>query len=283
MTVSTTMDAPAKPFVEALSGTFGATVKRAVQDFKGDEGDVRVLDPEHAVVPRAAFVGLGPASDLDAKALRSAAVAAADVALRHEAETVVCLMPAEEASGDARTAQGLVEGGVLGTDRFLRYKTADGFEGPSAFLVHVGDDRDQDSMDEGIGRGRHLAAGAGTDRALVNQSPDEKTACQFADTIVASGDEHGGQVVETWDEDRIYEEVMGEPPALRRGGFDPPASSGSAWASATPSTRIQSSWLHLDLAGPALRKTVQTRQPAGGTGFGVHLLCGVPARFRGGP
>jgi leucyl aminopeptidase len=33
-----------------------------------------------------------------------------------------------------------------------------------------------------------------------------------------------------------------------------------------------SPWLHLDIAGPAFRKTAQTYQPKGGTGFGVRLL-----------
>jgi leucyl aminopeptidase len=31
-------------------------------------------------------------------------------------------------------------------------------------------------------------------------------------------------------------------------------------------------WLHLDIAGPAFRKTAQTYHPEGGTGFGVRLL-----------
>jgi len=63
--------------------------------------------------------------------------AAADVALDHEAETVGCLLPVEEGLEDVRTAQGLVEGFVLGAYRDRRYETADGFDGPSAFCMHV--------------------------------------------------------------------------------------------------------------------------------------------------
>jgi Cytosol aminopeptidase family, N-terminal domain. len=94
--------------------------------------------------------------------------AAADVALDHEAETVGCLLPVEERLEDVRTAQGLVEGFVLGAYRYRRYETADGFDGPSAFYMHVGDDYDRASVDDGATRGRHLAAAAGMARDLVN-------------------------------------------------------------------------------------------------------------------
>lgn len=53
--------------------------------------------------------------------------------------------------------EGLVEGFVLGTYRYRRYKTADGFDGPSAFLVHGGEDYDSASVEEGVERGRHVA------------------------------------------------------------------------------------------------------------------------------
>jgi leucyl aminopeptidase len=245
MTVSTTTDAPvdlevdllllpfseapSDPFIEALSETLGAAVERSMHDFGAEEGQARVIYPEHTTAPRVALLGLGPASDLDADALRTAAAAGAEAALDHEAERIACLLPIEDEPGDDRTAQGLVEGFLLGAYRYRRYKTADGYEGPSAFLVHVGDDDDRVLVDEGTNRGRHLAAGACTARDLVNRSPDEKTARQFADAIAASGDEHGYQV-ETWDEDRIREEGMGGLLAVNRGSFDPPTFSVASWA-----------------------------------------------------
>ena len=79
-----------------------------------------------------------------------------------EAETVACLTPVEDEPSDARTAHALVEEFVLAAYRYRRYKTADGFEGPSAFLVHVGDDHDRASVQDGADRGRPLAAGTCT-------------------------------------------------------------------------------------------------------------------------
>lgn len=219
---------PSAPFVEALSDMLGESVERAIQHFEAREGSVRVLYPEWAVASQIAFIGLGPASDLDAEVLRTAAAAGADVACEYEVDTVACLMPIDEGPGDERTSQALVEGFVLGAYRYRRYKTDVGFDGPSAFLVHVGDDREPGSVLEGTNRGAHLARAACTARDLVNRSPNEKTARQFADDIAASGEAHGYEV-ETWGEDRIREEGMGGLLAVNRGSFDPPTFSVLRW------------------------------------------------------
>lgn len=219
---------PSDPVVEALSETLGAAIGRGMRDFTAVEGDTRVVYPEHTVAPRLAFVGLGPVADLDAETLRVAGAAGGEVALDHEAETVACLLPVENVLTDARMTQGLVEGFVLGTYQYRRYKTADGFDGPSAFRVHVGDDHDRAAVEEGAERGRRLADATCTARDLVNRSPDEKTAHQFAEVVAASGKRHGYDV-ETWDEDRIRDEGLGGLLAVNRGSFDPPTMSVLSW------------------------------------------------------
>jgi len=244
MTVSTTADAPvdldvdlllfpvtARPSTarfKALSRTFGPTIQRAGHDFAGEEGDVRVVYPELPVAPRVSFVGLGPVSSLDSGSVRRAAAAGADVAAEHEADAVACVLPGEEGLEDEVAAQGLVEGFVLGAYRYTRYKTDDPFEGPSTFLLHVGEDRNGEAVDRGARRGDYRASATGTARDLVNRSPDEKTAQQLAEQIVASGNEHG-YGVETWEEEWIREEGMGGLLAVNRGSFDPPTVSVLRW------------------------------------------------------
>ena len=56
-------------------------------------------------------------------------------------------------------AQGLVEGFVLGAYQYRTYKTDDAFDGPSAFLLRVGDDHDADA-DEGQSEGPARLLGA---------------------------------------------------------------------------------------------------------------------------
>ena len=220
---------PAQPLVDALSSTLGEAVGRAARDFTAAEGDVRVAYPEHATAPRAALIGLGPAADLSRERLRVAAAAGSDAALDHEADTVVSLLPDDDTLDDDVVAQGLVEGFVLGAYQYRTYKTDDAFEGPSAFLLRVGDDHDADAVDTGAQRGRDLAAAATTARDLVNRSPDDKTAEAFADLAADSGAEHGYDVT-VWDEDEIREEGMGGLLAVNRGSFDPPTFSVLEWA-----------------------------------------------------
>lgn len=244
MTVSTTTDAPvnlevdlllvpftkdpADPVVEALADTLGTAIKRAARDFDGEEGDVRVTYPEHTIAERVALVGMGPAAELDAEAVRRAASNGSDAAREHEADTVACLLPAEGRVDDETVAQGLVEGFLLGAYDYRRYKTADGFSSPSTFVVHVGEDRDAEALQAGADRGRDLASAACTARDLVNRSPDDKTAQAFAETVAESGAAHGYEV-DTWDEDRIQEEGMGGLLAVNRGSFDSPTFSVLTW------------------------------------------------------
>ena len=220
---------PAEPLVDALAGTLGAAVARAAADFAAEEGDVRVAYPEHSVAPRVALVGLGPAADLDAEGVRTAAAAASDAAHDHEAETVAALLPAEGDLTDETAAQALVEGFVLGGYRYRTYKTDDDFAGPKTFAVHVGEEHDGDAVSAGTRRGDRLAAATDTARDLVNRSPHDKTAEAFAGLVADSGAEHGYDV-ETWGEARIRAEGMGGLLAVNRGSFDPPTVSVLTWA-----------------------------------------------------
>ncbi|MFB6250015.1 MAG: M17 family metallopeptidase [Salinibacter sp.] len=220
---------PAEPLVDALAGTLGAAVARAAEDFGADEGDVRVAYPEHSVAPRVGLLGLGPAADLDAEGVRTAAAAASDAAHDHDADAVAALLPAEGGLTDEAAAQALVEGFVLGGYRYRTYKTDDGDAGPASIVVHVGEEHDGDAVAAGARRGDRLAAATATARDLVNRSPHDKTAEAFAGLVADSGAEHGYDV-ETWAEDRIRAEGMGGLLAVNRGSFDPPTVSVLTWA-----------------------------------------------------
>jgi len=220
---------PAGSRVEALAETLGAAIGRATRDFTAETGDVRVVYPEEATAERVALVGLGPAADLDAEMVRTAAAAGSDAACEYEADTVGCLLPTEDELEADTTAQSLVEGFQLGAYQYRRYKTDDGFSGPSSFVLCVGDDHNAGAVQAGAERGHDLAAATCTARDLVNRSPNDKTAEAFAKTVAESGAAHGYDV-ETWDEDRIREEGMGGLLAVNQGSFDPPTFSILSWA-----------------------------------------------------
>lgn len=222
-------EAPPDAFVEMLSDTLGTVVERAMQDFEAGKGRSRVMYPERTEAPRLAFLGLGASSNLGPEVLRRAGAAGADVAREYEADTVACLLPVEDEPSDLRTPEALVEGFVLGSYQYRRYKTADGFDGPSAFFMHVGESHDREAVETGAVEGRHLAHATATARDLVNRSPDEKTARQFAEAVAASGEAHGYDV-ETWKEDRIQDKGMGGLLAVNRGSVEPPTFSVLTWA-----------------------------------------------------
>lgn len=249
MTVTTTTDAladlspdlllipltpePGAPLVDALAETLGEGIRRAVEDFSGETGAATLLYPD--AVDRAVLVGIGEATsgsgpsagDLDAEALRTGAAAGASVALDREAASAACLFPALDADA-ADVAQALTEGFVLGCYRYRRYKTDDGFEGPSSFALHLDASVDADVAAKGAERGRITAEAACTARDLVNTSPHDKTAAAFAERVRESGTAHGYDV-ETWDEDRIRSENMGGLLAVNKGSFDPPSFSILTW------------------------------------------------------
>ena len=245
MTVSTSSVSPADldvdllvvPFtkdpvparVDRLTEALGPAVARAARDFEGAVGDVRVAYPEEAVAERVALVGLGPAADLDAEALRGGAAAGSDAAREYEADTVACLLPEEDELEADTAVQSLVEGFGLGAYQYRRYKTDDAFSGPSTFVLHVGDDHDAEVVEASAERGHDLAAATCTARDLVNRSPNDKTATAFAASVAESGAAHGYDV-ETWDEDRIREEGMGGLLAVNQGSFDPTTFSVLSWA-----------------------------------------------------
>lgn len=243
MTVSTTSNAPVELDVdllllpvtedqatsgfEALS-EFGPSLERAARDFNGAVGDVRVVYAGPPTATRLALVGMGAEDDLDPEAVRQALAAASAAARDHEADSVACLSLHAGPLDDSKEAQALVEGFLLGAYEYRRYKTDDAFAAPSSFVVHVGQEQDEEDIRAATARGQALAEATGTARDLVNRSPNDKTAEAFADLVSASGTSHG-YAVETWDEDRIRAEGMGGLLAVNQGSFDPPTFSILRW------------------------------------------------------
>jgi leucyl aminopeptidase len=257
MTVSVTTDAPAT--IEAdlllvplssspsdaaigeLETLFGATMRRAAEDFKGKTGDVLRVYAD-GTEARIVLIGTGtPTTDEDnaVEQLRRAAAAGASEARSVDATTVAIMLPRALDAGEPaaysehRAASALAEGLVLGAYRFTQYKTQyrtdakeDGAAGRGgnaglSILVHAHRDADPSAVESGAERGVHLAEAACFARDLVNLSPNDKTARLFARRIQASGETHGYDV-DVWDEDRIRAEGFGGLLAVNLGSVEPP-------------------------------------------------------------
>ncbi len=214
---------PGAAMLDVLADAFGSAVHRAAKDFGGQAGETLLLYPDDTVADRVALMGLGT-DELDAEALRRAAAGGADLAVEREVETVALLVPELDLDADA-LAQALVEGFVLAAYRFTAYKT-DAPVGPETLRVHLGA---SEAGEAGVRRGHLLAEAACSARTLVNRSPNDKTATQFADAIRQSGEAHGYQV-DIWYQDQIAEARMGGLLAVNKGSFEPPTFTIMEWA-----------------------------------------------------
>jgi len=204
------------PLVDQL----GPALRRAAADFTGEADDVLLFYPDGARARRVALLGLGASADVDAERLRAVSARGAELAARCKAATVALrLLPA---TVDAETAgQALVEGFMLASYRFLRYKTEeeDAYVGPERLVLHASDD--EKSGRRGAERGRIIAEATMTARNLVNTSPHDKTPTLLARTIERLGKKHGFDV-SVWDKALIEEEKMGGLLAVNRGSQEPP-------------------------------------------------------------
>jgi leucyl aminopeptidase len=211
------------PLVEAL----GDAVRRALADLSGKADDSVLLYPEQARARRVALVGIGRTADVDADRLRRATAEGARIAMQRKARTVALLVP--ETRLDAETSsQALVEGFMLASYRFRRYKTGDedAFDGTERLVLHATND-DKVSR-RGAERGRIVAEAVMSARDLVNLSPHEKTPTLLARAIEKSAKRYG-YTADVWDRQLIEDEKMGGLLAVNRGSMDPPTFTVATW------------------------------------------------------
>lgn len=212
--------------LESLSTAFGGVIERARSDIRTDGSNATVLYPEDGTAKRIVLVGLGVAEKATFEKLRLAAAKAAEVAYNVKAETVGISIPSLAMSGDD-TAQALVEGFVLGSYRFDRYRTSPQAGEAAQRLVIQTTDHDK-QVRRGADKGRIIAEAVCSARDLVNLSPDEKTPSLLSKAIEKSGKKNGYEV-SVWDKALIEEEGMRGLLAVNRGSQEPPTFSVLEW------------------------------------------------------
>ena len=209
-----------------LASELGVAVKLAAADFGGKIDDALTIYPERAHAKRLGLVGMGPLAKIDAEVLRRVAARGEGLARTSKSETVAIVQP--DLSIDSEVvSQALVEGFMLSSYRFLRYKTDPGaYQGADRLVLHV-DDQEKGSR-RGVERGRVVAEAVMSARDLVNLSPDEKTATALARSIEKSAKKHGFNA-SVWDKAIIEEEGMRGLLAVNRGSMEPPTFTVLEW------------------------------------------------------
>lgn len=212
-------EADAAERLVSLASDLGPAVERAADDFKGKIEDALMIYPEQSHARRLGLVGMGPSSKIDADVVRRVAARGESLARTCKAETVAIVHPDLRLDPES-VSQALVEGYMLASYRFLRYKTnGDSYTGADRLVLHVADQ--EKGSRRGVERGRVVAEAVMTARDLVNTSPDEKTATAFARSLERLGKKHGF-TTSIWGKQLIEEEGMGGLLAVNRGSQEPP-------------------------------------------------------------
>lgn len=182
----------ARALDEALGGGLAAHLEAT--GFKGDVGDATALPTLGRLpAPSVIVVGLGPGPEPTTDALRRAAGTAARRTAR--AASVTLALPATNGQ-----AQAVVEGYLLGSYRFDRYKSS--VEPRADATVSVRNARDND-----LRRGTAIAEGVNWARDLVGQPAGERPPALFAQQA-AQRATAAGLRVEILDEEELARRGM---------------------------------------------------------------------------
>jgi leucyl aminopeptidase len=161
-------------------------------DFSGKPKQTLLLYTRNAVLPsRVLLVGLGESNEVTADTFRNAAAIAIKETIRLKAERVSFATFGESDVDEQVLAQTIVEGAVLGSYRFLDYKTdlkeEDTFEVKEAILIC----KNIDEAEKGVYEGQAVSAGVILARNLVNKPAAEITPARIGDEALTLGERHG--------------------------------------------------------------------------------------------
>lgn len=210
-----------------LENSFGASIRRAAVDFKGAEDDQVLIYPDTSRARRIALLGTGAESTIDAERLRCTAAKGAELARKAKTETVAVMNPSKPLDAET-TSQAIVEGFMLASYTFSKYKTQPGQQSVAIQRLVVHASEQEKSCRTGAERGRIIAESVANTRDLVNLSPDEKTPVLMAKAFEKSAKKYGYEA-DIWDKSLIVDENMGGLLAVNRGSIDPPTFTVLTW------------------------------------------------------
>ena len=221
------VEGAARETAENIGGAIGEALELALADFSGKLGESVLVYPGASRAQRVAFVGLGPEHRVDSEGLREAAAAGAVLAKRTDGTTAAIRVPTLGIASEVM-GQALVEGFVLASYEFRRYRTDDGstHDRTERLVLHAGEH--EKAVRRGAERGRVIAEATCSARDLVNMSPHEKTPTLLGKAAERLGKKCGFEVT-VWDKAAIEDEKMGGLLAVNRGSPEPPVFIEMAW------------------------------------------------------
>lgn len=218
----TALDTAAAAVDAAMDGLL--TRLRVAGEITGKPGATTILHTLGRLpVERLVVVGLGEASTLSVAVLRRAAAAGAravrKAGLSGFASTVYGVNQLNQLEAVA-AAQAIAEGTGLGLYRFDTYRKSD--VGEVRQLDVLASALDRDAVEEGVGRGREVAAGVALARDLINEPPNVLTPTELARRARSLADEFGLDYT-VLDAAAMHELGMAALLGVASGSAEPPA------------------------------------------------------------
>ncbi len=173
-------DAPLDGPVASVDAALDGTISRLRENGElSSLGDMAVLQTFGRLPSgRVIVVGLGDAAKLTVAGLRRAAAIAARTVGKAHLEGYASTVYGHQALSPRDATQAIVEGSLLGLYRFARYrKSENGAVGEMALLPGA---LDRTAVEEGVRRGREIAAGVMLARDLINEPSNVLTPTELA-------------------------------------------------------------------------------------------------------
>ena len=209
------------PATCGLTRRLASPALAAEEDVAGEAGRTAVLHPEgeKSGPRRLVLVGLGPAAELDADTLRTAAAEAARKTER-VGGSIAWLLDDSLGLSHADQARAVVDGLLLGTYDPGRWKGNATPEPPFERLILVGSD--DDALRESGERAATVATAANRARDLANTGANLLTPEKLADRALELAAEHANLSAEALGLDEARELGMGAFSAVAQGSHNPP-------------------------------------------------------------
>jgi leucyl aminopeptidase len=185
-------------------------------DVRSGYRKITVLRPESP--ERALVVGLGKREEFDPERARVAAALAIREAGRLDATSVSWVVPAEPAG---RIATALVEGSVLASYRFDRYRKPEN-GGPEVERLELLAEGEEDGPRDEIEVARVASEAANRARELQNLPSNVVTPSYLADRAREIADAHDSCSLDVLDREAMEERGMGGLLAVSSGSAEPP-------------------------------------------------------------
>jgi leucyl aminopeptidase len=205
---------------EAIDQALGSRLAGLVESGEAKAGfrKTAVLHPDGAIGARRVLtVGLGKRSEFDAERARIVAAVALGRCSETSSRAIAWAVP--EGTDQGAIAGALVEGTLLGSYRFDRFKSGDKRtdDTPETLEVVSGED-----VGEAVAEAQIVVGSQNTMRDLQNLPSNELTPSALADHALARATEIDGLEVEAFGRDRIEELEMGGLLAVARGSHEEP-------------------------------------------------------------